>query len=569
MTVLPRTLALVCLTMFGSKALGWGSYGHEQVNAAALDLLPAGTQIRQCLSQTNRNTIIRYAITPDADWKMLPFESRALRLHQLFANPKSSFSQATLKDELKDEDEAKTKHMRPGLVEALRADPTNPELLAQMKQDLARSLTNLSMENLAAKKIDDKNEHSLHFWEADAFTREISARSVLELADERSGILGVHKFSQDDNYDDMFKHYTERRRENAARILKFDPEKAKDSDLNNPTGRDVVQQGSAPWRIVQLYKLGLEEMRQAKKSRQNKDEAGASIHFKKALLAMGAMGHYVGDMGQPFHSSLNFDGQASEPPQSGIHHNFEAQILDDTVLAKNPDGEQNKDSGMWPDFTATHGEVLTFAARAAEVKFKRPLVQVIAKDPKHIVRSVMSLVAEGYDLVPEILDLHEVARQQAEKLKSDAKAEQLALQKQFDDEAAAKEKETGKKVKPKHATLRKTENQAKIFAKLQTKSGMTVLQSAEKRIADAAILLARLWFSALEKAGVKDKDLGTYCPAVTFDRGFAINNYPMPDYHTPLVDFNHYPPRDKADAKNDLEKVEKPSEEKDGDEDDK
>src|SRR5205823_2921752 len=126
----------------------------------------------------------------------------------------------------------------------------------------------------------------------------------------------------DKNYDNMMKNYTIARKSNADRIKQMDPEKAKQSDLNNPSPHDVIQHGTAPWRIVQLYNSGIAELKLAKAASGKKNTTDSEAHFKLALLYLGAMGHYVGDMGQPFHASLDFDGGAFQPPQTGIHHDY-------------------------------------------------------------------------------------------------------------------------------------------------------------------------------------------------------------------------------------------------------
>lgn len=75
----------------------------------------------------------------------------------------------------------------------------------------------------------------------------------------------------------------------------------------------VVDNGTAPWRIRQLYRLALQSLR-----------AG---EMKKALQYAGTMSHYIADISQPLHVTENYDGQMSG--NKGIHKFFETDVIKD------------------------------------------------------------------------------------------------------------------------------------------------------------------------------------------------------------------------------------------------
>lgn len=75
----------------------------------------------------------------------------------------------------------------------------------------------------------------------------------------------------------------------------------------------IVKNGTAPWRIQQLYGMALDAMKKGD---------GAS-----AMAYVGIMSHYVGDLSQPLHVSENYDGAQSG--QKGIHKYFETDNIQD------------------------------------------------------------------------------------------------------------------------------------------------------------------------------------------------------------------------------------------------
>lgn len=75
----------------------------------------------------------------------------------------------------------------------------------------------------------------------------------------------------------------------------------------------VVENGTAPWRIRQLYRLALQSLK--------------SGDMKTALQYAGTMSHYIGDLSQPLHVSENYDGQMTG--NQGIHAYFETTVITD------------------------------------------------------------------------------------------------------------------------------------------------------------------------------------------------------------------------------------------------
>ena len=91
-------------------------------------------------------------------------------------------------------------------------------------------------------------------------------------------------------------------------------------------GQDFVKtNGLAMWRISDMYAKLVQALKTG--------------DFQRAVQVAGTMGHYVGDMTQPMHSTSNYDGQSIHHP--GVHKYYETTLVDhldaghlyDTVLA--------------------------------------------------------------------------------------------------------------------------------------------------------------------------------------------------------------------------------------------
>lgn len=76
--------------------------------------------------------------------------------------------------------------------------------------------------------------------------------------------------------------------------------------------------GTAPWRIRQLYQLAFQAFK-----------AGDT---KSALQYVGIMSHYIGDLSQPLHVSVNYDGQLTG--NKGLHAYFETSVLKDEIAIR-------------------------------------------------------------------------------------------------------------------------------------------------------------------------------------------------------------------------------------------
>jgi len=74
----------------------------------------------------------------------------------------------------------------------------------------------------------------------------------------------------------------------------------------------VTENGTAPWRIKQLYDLGVAALRRH--------------DFASGLEMAGTMSHYIGDLAQPLHVTKNYDGNETGNP--GIHKFFESDNLE-------------------------------------------------------------------------------------------------------------------------------------------------------------------------------------------------------------------------------------------------
>ncbi len=94
--------------------------------------------------------------------------------------------------------------------------------------------------------------------------------------------------------------------------------------------------GSNWWRADQFYRLAIKNGEIAKSSAapaNKKEEQDDTLAYNKAafemVVAMGLMGHFVGDNAQPFHVSVDYDGYLSG--HGGIHAYYE-----DSIVANQP-----------------------------------------------------------------------------------------------------------------------------------------------------------------------------------------------------------------------------------------
>lgn len=89
---------------------------------------------------------------------------------------------------------------------------------------------------------------------------------------------------------------------------------------------DASSAGTAPWRTGQLFRMTVEGMKASAAS--DKTDSAA---LDRAFLAAGVMSHFIGDLGNPYHATRNYDGW--ETGQGGIHSYFESGMISSYRLA--------------------------------------------------------------------------------------------------------------------------------------------------------------------------------------------------------------------------------------------
>ncbi len=411
--------ALVTVSL--QSAFGWGSYGHQQINAGAIELIKR-TNLGICMNQS-RAMMVRLAITPDFEWKMLG------------------------------------------------TPPTDPALLAK-------------------KKRNDKYEHPLHYFEADAF-----------IAPEKVSQATVAALPSDPVYADVVDEYRQALMANLKTVQKIDPAKS----LNDPSRAanwEVADHGTAPWRILQLYDLGVAELKKG--------------NLERGFFYLGAMGHYVGDMSQPFHASLNFDGQYYDPTAGGIHHTFESAILEE--VAKKSGATMDRTTKLWSHFKATQTAVGT-AARAQKTAF--------AVDRSTVLPRTFQLISTGYTSITPLLAAFSYARSGS--LGGYPDEDPAAIATRVNPEAAKSSLHS----RPPSTPIAAVRTFLALDYQDPTKAlpVQTVLDLATERMGHSSAFLAQLWVSAAREAKKANPSLKlTACPKFTFSDATAIEQYPTPKY---------------------------------------
>lgn len=90
--------------------------------------------------------------------------------------------------------------------------------------------------------------------------------------------------------------------------------------------------GRAYWRVTELFEKAAgvaEQLKATEHSREERQKLQAEW-----LVLQGVIGHYIGDLSQPLHTTENFDGQLSG--QKGIHAWFEHEIVDEVFVGNGP-----------------------------------------------------------------------------------------------------------------------------------------------------------------------------------------------------------------------------------------
>ena len=483
-------LVLLLALLHAKQSWAWGSYGHQQINRAAVKFL-SRVPIGSCFSK-NLVFLQRASITPDYEWKRVGKKPPTLALNQ-------------------------------------------------------------------RRAINDSFEHPLHYFEVDAFVP--PPVTVLAINGLPSSEFAVAFDPSKGHYPDLFV-------KNLARVREINPEKFTESSPNKrirnplqPTGREVAgANGSALWRVQQLFDLAVESL--------------VNQSYEKAFFYMGTMGHYVGDLSQPFHGTLNFDGNyykdaagkwrffnpaIENSPATGIHHTFEEAILAQAFLASTTEQERKtfseKYAGrcedlvrkaereivltesqikkriqscrsryskradplteLWPKFDATEKEVLA----------SMPLSALTPLASENLREEVLNLTASGYPYVEALLDTFaDVMREFPPKIR---KIKQKPSEIEDSDELPPRRSIPV-------SAVRKFMNASLVGSK------KTVLQFAQLRMAESAMLLARIWQTVFDEAAKKgaapwectelayntlsdERHVGAYLD-------FAINNYPKPAY---------------------------------------
>ena len=83
--------------------------------------------------------------------------------------------------------------------------------------------------------------------------------------------------------------------------------------------------GTAPWRSEQFRVMMIKELKTAKLVLDRGDKASARAHIQEAIALGGLMGHYIGDLTQPLHAAVDYNGW--EHDQGGLHSYFEGKMV--------------------------------------------------------------------------------------------------------------------------------------------------------------------------------------------------------------------------------------------------
>jgi hypothetical protein len=130
---------------------------------------------------------------------------------------------------------------------------------------------------------------------------------------------------------------------------------------------NVISHGTAVWRFQQLKILA--------------ENALASNDMQKLLQMAGVMSHYLADLSQPLHVTINYDGQMTN--QNGIHKFFETTNLSNR------------------DYDEIKNEVVS---RAKAKLLDSQFVAHFSTDPQTM---IFSLVDRSYSRLQGILDVDE------------------------------------------------------------------------------------------------------------------------------------------------------------------
>lgn len=149
----------------------------------------------------------------------------------------------------------------------------------------------------------------------------------------------------------------------------------KDSKLK---GLEPTEVGTAPWRIMQLYR-GLVRALESASIANTEQEFEQRVNV--ALLHAGLMSHFVGDLANPHHTTANYDGQLTG--QHGLHTYFESEVV----------AELNMDLALKIQAQAKEEWLNAYLQEEASL---------IRLDPQ---RLVWALLANSHTRLPRLLEL--------------------------------------------------------------------------------------------------------------------------------------------------------------------
>ena len=219
-------------------------------------------------------------------------------------------------------------------------------------------------------------EHTYHFFEGDAFAQDNdSGIPILGSIAQLPSSVHYMRVRPADPVGDM-PDYLDLLKSHANLVSLIDPSKTPNDP---PTPRNVADHGTAPWRAYQMY-------REAVSALKRRD-------VPVALVYLGAMGHYVGDMSQPFHASLNYDGQYPNNIAYGIHGAFETDMLDQYAQEEG-NATHDVKNNIWSNYNATHEGVSRSAGSDMGDQITRH---------EQIIPEILKLVDTGFPYGPELI----------------------------------------------------------------------------------------------------------------------------------------------------------------------
>ncbi len=301
------------------------------------------------------------------------------------------------------------------------------------------------------------DETPTHFFDADIFS-----------ALPRGGRMRARELPQHPDYADAYPDLRNALIRNSPHL--------RDKDWSDPTPKMVASMGSGPWRAVQMYDLAVLAL-----SRQD---------HEKAMIYLSALGHYIADMAVPLHTTVHFDGVTHE---HGLHLAFEMKMIE--AKAALVDSHKDTRTELWRDFSATHDDVLSWAARGEESPVSR----------ETLVGEILTLIEHGYRYIAPLNKAYEETMNRRWFYHSEA-------------------------------TTMKRLGEARM--KLSNGWELSVMDGANERMGAASRLLSRVWLSVMSEARKLNPTLPAPLAKVAFDEGRVIRAFVPPRY-IPVSELDH------------------------------